>query len=210
MVMPGLGVRTEDVAALQTLLESHALLRREQEFKLSSGRQSKYYFNAKPVTLSAEGLELVGRTMGPFALRVGADAVGGLEIGAIPIALAIAAWSRQAATEIPAFIVRDAQKRHGTEELIAESYLWGEPRNSRVVIVDDVVTTGKSVQQAIDAVVGNGCEVLSVVTLVTRPEEGGVGEMRRRFSENYISIFECDMEGNLNPLINEFVAAPTA
>src|SRR3990172_8698758 len=156
------GVTREDVAELQSLLERHARLK--GDFVLSSGLKSKFYFDSKPVTLSPDGRALVGRVIEPILQELGAQAVGGLELGAVPISDAIA---------LPSFIVRDEKKGHGTKERIAAAYsirgVQGDLRSGcRVAIVDDVVTTGDSIQRAINAVEASSCEIVAVVALVTR------------------------------------------
>ena len=183
------GVTREDVAELQSLLERHARLK--GDFVLSSGLQSKFYFDSKPVTLSPDGRALVGRVIEPILQEMGAEAVGGLEIGAVPISDAIT---------LPSFIVRDEKKGHGTKEKIAASYSIrdrerGIRAGTRVAIVDDVVTTGASIQQAIDAVKASGCVVVAVVALVTRPEANAAQVLGAKY--DYISLFDCDIEGNL-------------
>jgi orotate phosphoribosyltransferase len=207
--MSGLRVGKHDVVALQSLLEEHALIR-DREFVLSSGQPSKYYFNIKPLTMSATGFELVGRVMGGVAEECGADAVGGLEIGAIPLGLAVAVASKGAGKEIPDFLVRETRKVHGTKERIAASYLVPSGPGCRVAILDDVVTTGKSIDQAIEAVLEVQWEIVSIIALVTRAESGGVDAMRQKFAalSKYVSIFESDLEGNLLPLVDEFLTTP--
>ena len=107
----GEGVTVEAVTRLRVLLERHACLR--GDFVLSSGLKSKYYFDSKPVTLSPDGRALIGRIFEPIVREAGAEAVGGLVIGAVPISDAI---------ELPSFIVREEKKGHGTKERIAASY----------------------------------------------------------------------------------------
>ena len=194
----GPGVTSEDVAELQSLLERHARLK--DDFVLSSGLHSKFYFDSKPVTLSPDGNALVGRILERVVSAVGAEAVGGLQIGAIPIADAISRESFETGSHIPAFVVRDEKKGHGTKEKIAASYSIrdrerGIRAGTRIAIVDDVVTTGDSIQGAIDAVKASGCVVVAVVALVTRPEANAAQVLGARY--DYISLFDCDIEGNL-------------
>lgn len=186
----GKGVTREDVAEFKLLLERHARL--FGEFDLSSGLKSKYYFDGKGVTLSPDGRTLIGRLLEPIVHDVGAEAIGGLEVGAVPIADALS---------LPSFIVRDKKKGHGTKEKIAASYsirgAESELRSGlRVAIVDDVVTTGDSIVRAIEAVRACDCDVVVVVALVTRPERDAAAKLRSIC--NYISLFECDTEGTLS------------
>jgi orotate phosphoribosyltransferase len=144
------------------------------EFTLASGLKSDHYWDGKKVTLSAAGSNLVGRAICGMLAGLKFDAVGGLEIGAIPIATAVALVSHLEGKDVPAFIVRKNPKEHGTRKSV-EGYLTD---GSRVVIVEDVVTTGESVLKAIEVVESRGCKVLKVITLVDR-HEGGGDKLRR-------------------------------
>lgn len=151
-----------------------ALLRRRSitfgSFRLASGRTSSYYIDARRSTMSAAGLALVGR-LGRSALRQAGwepDAVGGLTLGADPIAYAIAAASQREPPTIDAFTVRKEAKLHGTARRI-EGCL--EP-GFRTVVVEDVMTTGRSALEAAAVVKDAGATVLGVLAVVDR-EEGG-------------------------------------
>lgn len=139
-------------------------------FKLASGRVSDFYCNLKPTMMDPEGAHAIG-TLVAEAIRPGeADLVGGLEMGAVPIATAVAAQSFAAGRPIPAFFVRKAAKAHGTESLVE-----GLPRGQtlagkRVVIVEDVTTTGGSSVRAIEAAKAAGAIVVRVITIVDRQE----------------------------------------
>jgi orotate phosphoribosyltransferase len=139
------------------------------DFTLSSGLKSDHYWDGKKVTLAAAGTYLVGRAIFERLAGLDIDAVGGPEIGAIPIATAVALVSHLEGRDIPAFIVRKHPKEHGTRKPV-EGFL---PENSRVVIVEDVITTGESVIKAIAAVENLGCKVVKVIALVDRCEGGG-------------------------------------
>ena len=120
--------------------------------------------------MSPDGLALVG-PLGLSALREEewvVDAIGGLTLGADPIAYAISYASAQTASPIRAFTVRKEAKAHGTGKLIEGPFQEGD----RVAIVEDVITTGSSALRAVDAVRAAGGEVLGVLALVDR-EEGG-------------------------------------
>ncbi len=211
----GKGVTGEDLQTLRRSLERHARLL--GDFVLSSGIKSKYYFDAKRVLLSPEGFDLIGRILFPIADNLKADAVGGLAVGAVPLALAVTTQSRQRARGIPTFIVRsDGRKGHGTKDEISASYpideadMDSENRHvplirpgRRLLIVDDVITTGDSVQQAIDALPLD-VDIVAVVALVTRPEGGGTAKMQQRFP-NYFSVYESDDRGLLR--VNEQLEA---
>ena len=138
------------------------------EFTLASGVKSNRYFEGKLLTLHPEGACRVGGAICDILEGSGAQAVGGLIIGAIPIATAVAVVSQGRGKPIPAFLVREAPKEHGTKKQI-EGLL--EP-GMRVAIVDDVVTRGGSVFKAIAAVENIGCKVVKVVAIVDRHEGG--------------------------------------
>ena len=143
---------------------------RRGQFTLSSGRQSTLYIDARLTTMSPEGLS----TIGPLALaalrEIGwhVDSVGGLTLGADPVAYAIAYASALADTPVRAFTVRKEAKAHGTGRLIEGPFQDGD----RVAVVEDVITTGGSALRAAEAVRTAGGEVVGVLALVDR-EEGG-------------------------------------
>jgi orotate phosphoribosyltransferase len=144
------------------------------EFTLASGKKSDHYWDGKKVTLDARGAFLVGTAILEMISSVDAEAVGGLEMGAIPIATSVALLSSQGDRPIPAFIVRKEAKRHGTRSEIEGC----DPSGKRVVIVDDVITSGESVLKAIRAVEARHCKVVKVVALVDR-HEGGSDSVRQ-------------------------------
>ena len=144
------------------------------DFTLSSGRRSDHYWDGKKVTLHPAGAYLVGKAIFDIVSHLNLDAIGGLEMGAIPVATAVALVSAQEGKPIPAFIVRKNPKEHGTRNEI-EGFV--PPGGSRVVIVDDVVTSGESILKAIKAVEQRGGKVVRVITLVDR-HEGGSDKLR--------------------------------
>jgi orotate phosphoribosyltransferase len=162
----------------ESKLDSHgqlvALLRQRSlelgSFTLSSGRKSSHYIDARRTTMSSAGLELIG----PLALSViraagwEIEAVGGLTLGADPVSYAIAVASTSDPPRLDAFTVRKEPKGHGRGQQIEGCFREG----MRVVIVEDVVTTGGSALRAIDAVTRAGGEVRGVLAVVDR-EEGG-------------------------------------
>jgi orotate phosphoribosyltransferase len=152
-----------------------ALLRarsfRRGTFTLASGRQSSFYVDARPTTMSARGLYLIG-SLGLDAIRHAGwrpDLVGGLTLGADPVAYAIALASDRAPPSIDGFTVRKEAKAHGTGRQIEGAFREG----ARVVVVEDVITTGGSALRAIEVVRQAGAQVDGVLAVVDR-EEGGM------------------------------------
>ena len=143
------------------------------EFKLASGAKSHFYVNCKPVTLSPEGMYLIGHLMFQAVKDAGVTGVGGLTFGADPIAVATAFASHLETMPIKAFSIRKEQKDHGMIKWVEGDMAEGE----RVVIIDDVVTTGGSTIKAVERARQQGLEVVQVVALVDR-QEGGVENIR--------------------------------
>ena len=162
----------EDHAALVALLRAHSF--RRGQFTLASGQPSSYYVDARPTTMSASGLSVIGR-LGLRAIRDAGWApalVGGLTLGADPVAYAIAAASVLDPPMIDGFTVRKEAKGHGTGRRIEGPFRAGVS----VVVVEDVITTGGSALRAIEAVDGAGGQVLGVLAVVDR-EEGGTATL---------------------------------
>jgi len=139
-------------------------------FTLASGKSSNLYIDARITTMSPQGLALIG----PLAIRMlkdarwELDAIGGLTLGADPIAYSISYASNLAPPLLRAFTVRKEVKIHGTGKLIEGPFQQGD----RVAIVEDVITTGISALRAIDAVKSAGGHIQGVLALIDR-EEGG-------------------------------------
>jgi orotate phosphoribosyltransferase len=146
-----------------------------KEVKLASGRTSTYYFNMKPTMLDAEGAHLIATLILEAIKGMRADLIGGLEMGAVPIASAVAAVSHGSGKPINAFFVRKQVKEHGTKSLIEGLPNGDSLKGKRVVVVEDVTTTGGSALKAADAVRAEGAEVVGVVTVIDRQE--GAGEV---------------------------------
>jgi orotate phosphoribosyltransferase len=138
--------------------------------KLASGRTSSFYFNMKPTMLDPEGAHLIGSLIVATLAGRRVDLVGGLEMGAVPIAAAVAAVSHGEGAPLRAFFVRKQAKEHGTRSLI-EGLAPGETMGGkRVAILEDVTTTGGSALKAVEAVRAGGAEVVGVVSIVDRME----------------------------------------
>jgi orotate phosphoribosyltransferase len=154
------------------------------EFKLSSGGSSDYYIDCRITTLDARGSQLVGEV---FLDEIGkqgwqAEAIGGLTMGADPVVVAVAVTSGT----MNGFLVRKVEKQHGTGQRI-EGF---REKGARVVIVDDVCTTGSSTVQAIEAAREFGFEVVGVMCLVEREEAHGRHNVEKVAAPaNFISIF---------------------
>jgi len=138
------------------------------DFTLASGIRSDYYIDARRTTMTAIGQLLVGRVAYETIRAHGLDPthVGGLTLGADPIAYAIAHRSALEDSPIDGFTVRKRPKEHGTGGRIE----GGLPPTGRALMVEDTMTTGRSTQQAIDAVRAHGSEIVGVLTLVDRSE----------------------------------------
>ncbi len=140
------------------------------EITLASGRKSDFYFNLKPTMLNPEGAALLAELTLEELKADRPDYVGGLEMGAVPLAGALAQLSWQHDQPLAAFFVRKKPKEHGAR-LALEGLAKGESlRGKRVVIVEDVTTTGGSAIKAVDAVREAGGEVVLVFTMVDREE----------------------------------------
>lgn len=143
---------------------------RHGDFVLASGRRSKFYVDARLTTMSGEGLVVIGN-VGLDRLRTRgwqAQVVGGLTLGADPVAYAIAAAARAHGVALDAFTVRKQAKDHGTGRRLEGCFVPG----ARVVVVEDVLTTGRSALEALGAVEAEGGQVLGVLTVVDRQEGG--------------------------------------
>jgi orotate phosphoribosyltransferase len=139
-------------------------------FRLASGRTSTIYFNLKPTMLDPEGARLIGAALAEQAASLGADYVGGLEMGAVPLVAATAAMSAVAGRPVRAVFVRKAAKEHGTQSLI-EGLAEGEALAGKsVLVLEDVTTTGGSALKAIEALRAAGAGVRHVATIVDREE----------------------------------------
>ncbi len=157
------------------------------QFKLSSGGTSDYYIDCRTTTLDAEGARLTGQVFLEAIRALGwkPRAIGGLTMGADPIVVAVAMTSG----EIDGFLVRKAEKQHGTGQRI-EGF---REKPARVVIVDDVCTTGVSTVQAIEAAREFGFEVIGAMCLVEREEAGGRPSVEKAAgSAPFVSVFTAN------------------
>lgn len=171
---------------------------RRGQFTLASGRTSTLYIDARLTTMSPDGLALIG-IIGLEVLREEGwepDAVGGLTLGADPISYAIAHASALAggagARLIRAFTVRKEAKQHGTGRLIEGPFRAGD----RVVVIEDVITTGGSALRAVEALRQADARVLGVLALVDR-QEGG----REALEAEGLSVRALAVAADITPLI---------
>src|SRR5438309_11717602 len=178
------------------------------EFKLSSGGTSDYYIDCRKTTRDAKGSKLTGEEFTEEIRTQGwkPRAIGGLTMGADPIVVAVSVVSG----ELDGFLVRKAEKQHGTGQRI-EGF---REKGARVVIVDDVCTTGASTVQAIEAAREFGFEVVGVMCLVERKEAGGRPSVEKAAAPApFVAIFSADDVRKEHLLqtdeTNEFVAVST-
>ncbi len=153
----------------QMILELAFKYSETPSFKLVSGGMSRFYFNCKTVTLDPEGQFLIGNLIFDAVSHLGIKAIGGLTLGADPMANAAAYTSWVRKQPIQSFVVRKQTKEHGTRSLIEGKVKPGDA----VVVLDDVITTGGSTLKAIAACREAGLEVVKVIVLVDRQEMNG-------------------------------------
>lgn len=176
--------------------------RYEGPYRLSSGRESKYYYDGRGATQYPPAAWLIGKAVVDMVLESGAETVGGLEIGAIPIADAVGLVAHvERGVALPTFIVRKQPKTHGIRSNVSEANLPdGQPllrEGRKVAIVDDVITTGGSIQKAVDAVRELGCTVSVVIALVERHESIEANALRDQ-GFPVRRLFYTDAEGHLS------------
>jgi orotate phosphoribosyltransferase len=141
----------------------------EPIFSLANADKSNFYFNCKPVVLDPEGAEIVTHLIFEKVKDLTVTAVGGLELGAVPISSMVTLFSQSMGKPLKGFIVRKKSKDHGIPTKVEGQLSPGE----KVVVVDDVITTGKSTIEAIQAITEIGVEVEKVVILIDREEYEG-------------------------------------
>lgn len=155
----------------------------DKPFILTSGMTSNHYIDGKKTTSDPEGLYLIARIFLHEIEHDNIQAIGGPTLGADTMIGAMSTLSYMMGSPVPLFIVRKEVKKHGTQSLIEGP----EIRGQRVVIVEDVITTGGSVLKAVDAVRDQNCEVVKILALVDR-EQGGRGNFLKE-NISYHPIF---------------------
>ncbi len=150
------------------------------DFTLVSGQKSSYYLDGKQITLHSTGLRLISLGLMELLKDVEFDAIGGMSIGADPIIGGVLAVAGEQGRDLAGFLVRKEAKGHGTKRFLEGPLQPG----SKVVIVDDVITTGGSSIQAIERVQEFGAEVVHVVAVVDRLQGGAAafGKLALPFS----------------------------
>jgi orotate phosphoribosyltransferase len=160
------------------LLEKSFKYSEEPAFKLASGKMSNYYIDCRKTTHSCEGKYLTGNIIFDMIKDLDVRAVGGLTMGADPVACAVSFAAFGNKKNIASFSIRKQRKEHGMGKTVEGDVREGD----RVVVVDDVITTGGSTIKAIEAARTEGLEVVKVIALVDR-EEGGREEILKHVSE---------------------------
>lgn len=156
------------------LLEKSFQYNPEPVFKLASGKMSTYYIDCRKSTHSCAGKHIIGNLILDLIKDTGARAVGGLTMGADPIACAVSYAAYARGLDIASFSIRKEPKAHGMKQQVEGDVQAGD----RVIIVEDVVTTGGSTIKAIEAARREGLDVLGVVALVDR-QEGGSAQIEK-------------------------------
>lgn len=163
-------VEPGDRAALIDLIGRLAVVR--GRVTLSSGQEADYYVDLRRVTLHGEASPLVGRVMRDLTADLPLEAVGGLTMGADPVATSMLHAAAAAGDRLDAFVVRKAEKAHGLQRRIEGPDVAGR----RVVAVEDTSTTGGSVLTAVEALREAGAEVVAVATILERGAAGRIAE----------------------------------
>ena len=164
-------IKTMKKRLIELVIERTFKFTDKPTFKLVSGEKSSYYFNCKPTTLNAEGMYLIGHLLYDMIRQQKKwkmKGIGGLTLGADALSNAIAYTSYLKSDPLESFVVRKEPKKHGT-------MLWVEgnvKEGDRVVITEDVITTGGSTIKAIDRARKCGLKVIGVVVLIDRQEGG--------------------------------------
>lgn len=161
------------------LIERALIIRDEPTFVVTTGRLTRYYFDCKQVTLDSRGMFLVGNIIFDRIKKLAVKGIGGLTFGADPIANAVAYTAEVKSRYLKAFSVRKEPKGHGTNRWIEGPVQQGD----RVVITDDVITTGRSISQAIERATEFGLIIVEVVALIDRQEENGIENIKKHVKD---------------------------
>jgi orotate phosphoribosyltransferase len=206
----------EDFDALVSAIERHCITRYETPVPLNSGGEGYYYCDLKGVTLHPRYARTLGELMLPSIEEAGAEAVGGLATGCIPIADAVGRAALDAGRSLPTFFGRAEAKTHGPPDkasMRAAAMDDGSPlirAGRRVAIVEDAVTRGGAAMQATEAAIAAGCKVVLVICVVER-HEGGGARFRER-SIPFTRLFYTLEDGSLHadPATLAAISAPAS
>lgn len=175
----------KDRQRLFEILKKNAFFR--EKIILSSGKQSDYYLDARRVTLCAEGAYLCGKLILDLIKNERFDAVGGPTLGADPLVGALGVLSFQSGKPLNTFIVRKAPKAHGKQQQIEGPLI---PDNGRVILIDDVATTGKAFLESIQVLSKMGIVVGKAVCLIDRDE--GARQALAQHNCELVSLFKAE------------------
>ena len=167
--------------------------KRGEDIKLASGRTSSFYFDMKATMLNPRGAALIAELVLDAAEPFAPDYVGGLEMGAVPIVCVASAASDKRGRPVPAFFVRKTAKGHGTRALIEGLKPDEDMQGKRVVILEDVTTTGGSALKAVEAAEAEGATVAAVLTIVDRQE--GATETMAKAGYPFVAILRAEEFG---------------
>lgn len=162
---------------------------RHGKFKLASGAESAFYFNLKPTMMAPEGAYLAARALLSRIREHDVEYVGGLEMGAVPVIGSLAALSQADGRPVKTFFVRKKAKDHGTQDVV-EGLAPGESLSGkRVMVIDDVATSGGSILKAAEAVRAAGAVVETALVLINREE--GADEALRKAGIRLLSVLKA-------------------
>lgn len=163
---------------------------RRGTFKLASGKMSDFYLDMKPSMFHPKGAWALSNLLFDRLKGSGIEAVGGLEMGAVPLITTVSLVSHLRGQPLPGFFVRKTVKEHGTKKLVEGVTDNSEIVGKRVAIVDDVTTTGQSAMIAVDAAIAAGARVSLVISVVDRQE--GASEFYQSRDLPFVSLFTRD------------------
>jgi len=172
---------------LLELIKAKAIVR--GKVTLSSGREADYYVDLRRITLDGEAAPLVGLVMNELTKDLDFDAVGGLTLGADPVATAMLHAAATAGRRLDAFVVRKSGKAHGMQQRIEGPSIIGR----RVIVVEDTTTTGASPMDAVAAAREEGAEVVAVATIADRAT--GAREKLEAQGLTYVSAYSLEELG---------------
>ena len=154
---------------------------------LTSGKVSDYYINTKPTMMCAEGAYLIATLVLDAVKDIDANLIGGLEMGAVPLAASVAAVSQSENRPLDAFFVRKQAKSHGTKNLVEGLVKDDTMSGKKVIIIEDVTTTGGSAIKAAETLKSEGATIAQVVTVIDRQE--GALEAFKEAQLPFIALF---------------------